>query len=430
MKLPARDMNTARPNSAIPTASRRWRTLCSLASMACIAAPAWGCEGPTAKLASREGVVEVRPAGRTEWRAAVAEQALCTGDTLAVRALSRAAVVLPNKVVLRLDQGSVLTLGAFADDQPSELGLLEGALHVLTRFGKRFGVRTPYLNAMVDGTEFTVRVADEATRISVTEGLVRAENENGQQRLTAGLSAFARKDEAPAALQLHPEDAVQWALYFPQVVRPRPRERQALSAAALAALQAAEAGRFTEALAAWPDEAVTSLRSARAGWLLGLGRVDEAQALLDREAEDAPLDADVLAIRSVIQVVRHQPAEAMKTAHQAAGLAPDHAAPQLAMSHALQALRDLPAALDAARRAVALEDDHALAWARLAELQLSSGLLRDGESSARRALALDARTPRAQALLGFAQLLRGRIGPARSSLRQAQQDFPGDPLPA
>ena len=429
MKLPARDMYIPRPNPALVTASRRWRRLCGLALMACTSVPAWGCDGPAAKLASREGVVEVRPSGRTQWQAAVADQALCTGDTLAVRALSRAAIVLPNKVVLRLDQGSVLTLGAFADDQPSELGLLEGALHVLTRFGKRFGVRTPYLNAMVDGTEFTVRVADEATRVTVTEGLVHAENKDGQQRLTAGLSASARKDEAPAALQLRPEDAVQWALYFPQVVRPRPQERQALPAPAQAALQAAEAGRFTEALAAWPGEADTALRSARAGWLLGLGRVDEAQALLDLEAEDAPLRADALAIRSVIQVVRNQAAEAMRTARQAAALAPDRAAPQLAMSHALQALRDLPAALDAARRAVALDDDHALAWARLAELQLSSGLLRDGESSARRALALGAGTPRAQALLGFAQLLRGRIGPARSSLLQALQAFPGDPLP-
>ncbi|MES2890323.1 MAG: FecR domain-containing protein, partial [Pseudomonadota bacterium] len=105
-----------------------------------------------------EGPVEVRVAGGSAWAAAQPAQTLCTGDTLAVRSLGRAAVVLPNDVVLRLDQGSVLTLQAFAPEKASELGLVQGALHVLTRFTKRFGVITPYLNAMVDGTEFTVRV--------------------------------------------------------------------------------------------------------------------------------------------------------------------------------------------------------------------------------------------------------------------------------
>jgi hypothetical protein len=391
----------------------------------CTGLPAWACDGPAARLVSKEGVVELRPLNQADWRPATVDQPLCAGDTLAVRRLGRAAVVLPNDVVLRLDQGSVLTLSAFAADRPSELGLLQGALHVLTRFTKRFGVVTPYLNAMVDGTEFTVKVEGGATSVSVTEGRVRAANAAGEQQLTAGLGARAGLDQPPTALTLRPADAVQWALYFPQVVQPTAKALQALSPAARAAVQQAADGRFTEALTAWPENEADLLRPARAGWLLALGRVEDAEALLSGQEGDA----DALAVRSVIQVIRHRQADAEGTALRAAAMAPDNAAPQLALSHALQAGRDLPAALEAARDAVAREARQPLAWARLAELQLSSGLLGDGEASARRATALNPRTPRAQALLGFAQLLRGRLAPARESLLAAQADFPADPLP-
>ncbi len=370
-----------------------------------------------------EGLVEIRAAGGATWQAANALQAVCTGDTVAVRQRGRAAVVLPNDVLLRLDQGSVLTLKAFAPDQPSELGLLQGALHVLTRFSKRFGVVTPYLNAMVDGTEFTVQVADDATSVSVNEGQVRAENSLGQQTLTAGLSTRAGQGQAPAALTLRPLDAVQWALYFPQIVNAPPAVAATLPESAQRSVQLAEQGQYSAALGAWPP-GLDALRAERAGWHLGVGRVNEAQALL--QGDDS---ASALAVRSLIQVVRNQAPEALTTAGRAAAADPQSAAAQLALSYARQALRDLPAALSAAQQAVTLEPTHGLAWARLAELQLSSGQLRDGEASAQRALALNATTPRAATLLGFAQLLRGQTAQAQMTLQQAQTLAPSDPLP-
>lgn len=411
--------------------SKLWRLVWAVALLWGAAGPAvvWACEGPAAKLVSIEGLVEVRVAGGNAWSAAQPAQMLCTGDTLAVRSLGRAAVVLPNDVVLRLDQGSVLTLQAFAPDKASELGLVQGALHVLTRFTKRFGVITPYLNAMVDGTEFTVRVIDGATHVSVTEGQVLAENRAGELKLSAGLSVRAAAGQAPVALNLRPADAVQWALFFPQIVYPGTAALRSLSPLERAAAELAKQGRYADALSAWPAQADATLRSTRAGWLLGVGRVEASQALLDREAASALPDAASMAVRAVIQVVRNQAAEALATAQQAVALAPLAAAPELALSYAHQAQRDLPLALAAAQRAVQREPEHALAWARLAELQLSSGLLRDGEGSARQAVSLNAHTPRAQTLLGFGQLLRGRDADAAASLQAAQMASPGDPLP-
>lgn len=407
--------------------------LAALGMLACAPAGALGCEPPAGRLVSVEGVVEVRAAGTDAWQRAAAARPLCTGDTMAVRERSRAAVALANDVLLRLDQGSILTLGAVAADQASELGLLQGAVHVLSRLRRRFGVVTPYMNAMVEGTEFTVAVGSDRTRITVTEGIVQAENRAGRQLLTAGTAADATLGRAPVALQVRPLDAVQWALYYPQVVHPGDATVAALAPAARQAVQLAMDGRYTEALAAWPDAAADRLRAARAGWLLGVGRLDEAEALLAEPDSasaraDDPTGALVLAVRAVVQVVRNQPAEALATARIAAARAPDAAAPLLASSYALQALRDPEAALEAVRRAVEREPDHPLAWARQAELQLSAGDWRAGERSAERALEIAPRTPRVRALLGFAQLLRGQDATARLTFAAAQAEAPADPL--
>ena len=409
------------------------RLLFVVAVLACLPGTVLACEGPEARLVSVEGVVEVRAVGATAWRTAAIGQALCVGDAVAVRQLSRATVVLANDVLLRLDQNSVLTLTAFDTGQTSELGLLQGALHVLTRFANRLRVVTPYMNAMVDGTEFTVAVLDDAARVTVTEGQVRAQNTAGQQLLSSGLSAQAVTGQGPTALPLRPQDAVQWALYFPQIVQPTPAELAALPPNALTATQLAQQGRYTEALAAWPDAASEDLRVARAGWLLGVGRVEAAEKLLaevlNQASAPAALTPQAAAVQALIQVVRNQATDALETAHRSIATDAQAAAGQLALSYALQGLRDPNAALNAARHAVTLQPSHALAWARKAELELSVGLLQEGQASATRALALTPHTPRARALLGFAQLLRGQDAAAQLSFAQAQEAYPADPLP-
>ncbi|WKB53073.1 FecR domain-containing protein [Eleftheria terrae] len=393
------------------------------------AGAALACEPPGGRLTSVEGVVEIRPAQTDRWRPATLNERLCPGDTVAVRARSRAAIVLANDVLLRLDQHSVLTLTAVAADQPSELGLLRGALHVLTRFAKRFGVATPYLNAMVEGTEFTVAVDNGTARVSVAEGRVQAHNAAGRQTLLPGQAAESSGAAAPVALQVQPLDAVRWAMYYPQVTRPSEAALAALPPAAGAAARHAAAGRYHDALAAWPAALVEPLAVERAGWWLGVGRIDEAEALLARGRAAGGGDmAAGLALQSVIHVVRNRPAEGEAAAREAVALDPRAAAPQLALSYALQARRDPAAALAAARQATALEPGHPLAWARQAELELSAGELRAGEQSAARARALAPATPRVTALIGFAQLLRGEDAAARQTLAQAEAEAPGDPL--
>ena len=100
-------------------------------------------ELPVGQIVSVQGQVEVRSADSDLWIPASATHRLCAGDRVLARALARAAIVLDDDVLVRLDQNSTLTIMPPAQRADSELGLREGALHVISRFRKRFGVQTP-----------------------------------------------------------------------------------------------------------------------------------------------------------------------------------------------------------------------------------------------------------------------------------------------
>ena len=140
----------------------RWRhALIVSACASAFAGPARAaCDQPAGSLAAVEGVVEVRAGTQGPWQAAGPRQLLCPGDQVAVRGPGRAAIALAHDVLVRLDQNTTLTLPATPTRADAELGLTRGVVHVISRFRKQLGVLTPVVNALVDGTEFTVADSD------------------------------------------------------------------------------------------------------------------------------------------------------------------------------------------------------------------------------------------------------------------------------
>ena len=63
---------------------------------------------------------------------------------------SRAAVVLPNETLLRLDQNTTLTLTDVQTEAPSLLDLLKGILHIISRVPRSLKIDTPYVNAAIE----------------------------------------------------------------------------------------------------------------------------------------------------------------------------------------------------------------------------------------------------------------------------------------
>lgn len=405
---------------------------------------AYACDKPAGQIIAREGQIEIRSARGSPWTVTKIPQSLCVNDIINVLERSRATIVLDNNVLLRLDQKTTLTLTQVNLDQPSELSLGEGIVHVLTRFTKRLGITTPFVNALVDGTEFTVAADQQRVHITVAEGRVKAINEQGEQLLPAGTGVQVDRGSAPQRpLVVRPTDAVQWALYYPQIIRLssvkinslpenlKPIIGQAQSqadqgqlAAALSTLESIDNARSSQTLSNTYNP-LDRVVLWRANLLLGIGRLDEASKLLDNPHANS---ADVAAVRTLIDVVLNQPEKAALQIQQAFNSNSRSAAIFLAQSYLLQAQLEMDQAIQAATHATQLEPENPLGWLRLAELQLSVSDLEDGKKSAQTAAQLSPILPRAQVLVGFAQLLTGQPEEAFTTLQKAESLDATDPL--
>jgi tetratricopeptide (TPR) repeat protein len=374
------------------------------------------CEPPAGQLVSVQGSIELRPAGQTQWQPAQSDDVLCAGDMIRMGERSRGAIAFPNDTFLRLDQKTTVTLVAAEEAQPSLLELCRGVIHFMTRTRKSLRVITPFVNASVEGTEFSIEHTDADDRINVFEGRVAVTNEAarplpqtcdvspaqaaqaGTLLLESGEAGLVPRDRAPfklAQVVVRPEDAVQWALYYPP----------------LAAAQA-------------PGELTSRVHE-----LLALGRVEEAKAEIQKVLDVDPSGSAGYALQSIIALVQNDKAEALKLAQRAIQLNEKSAEARIALSYAQQAHFQIEEALASVRKTVELEPDNALAWARIAELELSLGRLDEALEAAQKAVALDPNIARTQTVLGFANLTRIDADPAKSAFEKAIELDQADPLP-
>jgi len=371
------------------------------------------CDEPVATIISIQGTVEYSASGPTQWHAASVGQGLCAGDLLTVRRFGRAAVQFEGEVLTRLDQFTTLEIAATPRNGDVALGLREGVAHVISRLRKRVEVISPVVNALVEGTEFTVLAKSDGNAVVVAEGRVRVSNAQGDLLVAGGQAARLQASGTLEAIQVRPLDAARWAMYYPVVVRPASGRED------VAAL--ADQGRFNAAMSALGDASDAQDRVFQANLLLGVGRWKEAGELLD----DLPASADREAVRAVMRVRQGAVAEARATVKEAASSSP---ALQLASSYVLQAEGDLQAAHAAVERALTTSSDNALAWARRAELELMLGRTGDARSSAQQALALSPRAARAKAMVGFSYVLEARFDEAANVLTEAIREDASDPL--
>ena len=353
------------------------------------------CEQWVAKAVSIEGRVEAKRDGETQWQQVQPNETFCAGDQVRVLDKSRADLSFANQPLLRLDQNSTITLAGIEEESPglagffkgaAKLDLIEGAAHFFSRLPRNLEVRTAFVNAGVEGTEFFIRVADNKTFISVFEGKVLAANESGNLSLTSGQSAVAEAGKAPV-LQVvaQPRDAVRWALHYPPVL----------------------------------DGPGADSLVNEAAQLLSVGRVDEAGSKIKQALSADPANSGALSLQSIIAVVQNDKEGAMDAANKAVAADSSSATAQIALSYAQQAGFDLESARVTLEKAVELEPDNALAWARLAELHSSFGDLDKALDAAQKAVELNPNISRTQTVLGFAYLTQINTVDAKAAFNKA-----------
>jgi tetratricopeptide (TPR) repeat protein len=395
------------------------------------------CEEWAAKVVSVQGTVEAQRVGEMQWQPVRLDDTYCPGDRIRVQEYSRAAIVLPNEAILRLDQKTTITFTGLEKGPISLLDLLSGAVHFFSRIPRSLKVLTPFVNAAVEGTEFFVRVEPNQTFLSVFEGRVVAANQAGSLALASGQAAVVLAAQAPTLrVMVRPRDAVQWALYYPPILDYRPADFQgetAWQAMVRRSIQFYRAGDLPMALASLaqaPDDMGDArFFTYRAGLLLSVGRVDEATVDIETALRLDPRHGHALALQSVIAVVQNKKDEALVLARKAVELEPLSSAARVALSYAQQAHFDLSGALTSLQEAVQLHPDNALVWARLAELWLSVGQLNTAVDAAQKAVALHPNLARTHTVLGFAFLTQTKTQKAKTAFARAIELEQAAPLP-
>ena len=407
-------------------------TLARLAAV-CIAAGAFTqaqaqnqtprCENWAARLVALEGQAQWRTGTAAQWQPAGNGTVFCVGDTLRIRD-SRATVRLPNDTVVRLQENTTLK---FLPPRPAFwVELLRGVAHFITRTPQPFEVKTPYFNAAIKGTEFTVAAAAAGDTIAVFEGQVEVGNPLGQLSLQPGEAAAVQANGAPRkTTTVKLRDTVAWALYFPPL--PVPESAPEAVKQAIAAGRLREASENLAALAA-PQQSA-ELLSLAAALALYRGQVDESARLLDRALQRQPREPTALALQSIRQMAAGDGAGALDLARANTAAAPDSAAAWLALSYVQQSLFQLEEAAASTRQALQHAPNSGLLWARQAELALMSGDYKKADRHAQRAATLSPNLSRTHTVAGFSALNRSRLAAALEAFQRAAGLDAADPLP-
>jgi tetratricopeptide (TPR) repeat protein len=397
------------------------------------------CDPWISKVVSLQGQVEVRRSSHERWQPVRMEDTLCQGDRLFVGKNSRAAVVLHNQSVIRIDQGTTIVFHGADRKKTFLMQLLQGAAHFFSRKAHRLKFLTPFVNGVVEGTEFLVQVDQEKTSIALFEGRVLAQNDTGDIILSKGQSAVAYAGQPPrAAKMVRPRDAVHWALYYPPILTLKPESFSEAGATARTtkikkSLQARRQGNLKAAFAHIDglgdgiDDPLFFLY--RADLLVSVGRTIAAAADLDHALTLDAANSDAIALRSIISVVQNRKFDALSDAQRAVDLDPHSVSARLALSYAYQARFDLDSAYRETLEATKRGPDHAMAWARLAELRLSANDLKGALKAAQRAVALNRTLTRTQTVLGYAYLTQVNIKKAKQAFAKAIEIDSAAPLP-
>ncbi|MFM1846905.1 MAG: hypothetical protein RL417_379, partial [Pseudomonadota bacterium] len=420
---------------------------------------------------SAQGTVELQAPGAAGWQAVAVGQKISDRDTVRTGAASRAALVLSDGLMVRLNQNSFFQVKLDGSGVPSDLELKAGDGHFFSRKEREFPrIKTELVSASIRGTELTVTARDDRSEVTVLAGLVRAENTFGGVDLAGGEKATVLPGSAPRkAILVDPIEAVQWALYYPVIldIAELPEFRSGLSSEEERGAACLRAGDGACALGVFkgdsprdrlgravglyqlgdPDGALAALGSEapspsfdiiRAALALGRGQVGEAATLHKKvEArlggltpeESAGLRSALLAQRAVVAVSRNDIAGARELSSEAMRISNSTPSAAIAYSFVEQGAGQVDAAYEAIAAALAHYPENPALVLRRAELRLSRG---ESEEALQDAALITERMPTNSyglTVRGFAELARLDIEGAKISFTKAIEMGAGDGLP-
>lgn len=387
------------------------------------------CENWVARLESREGIVEVKHANVDTWQSVDIGACIPENSQLRVSG-GRAVLRLPNESYLRASSDTLIEFSV--PTERSWITLVRGWLHFLTRTPTEFDVETPYVNAGVKGTEFTISADENAqsSEITVLEGNILANDGTNEVSIDGGDRARFQTDQSPSVFHVgSTQESVQWTLYYSPLLVPddpafATTRNYLNNNSYLLALNALDNIDDSQ-----QDSDYYSLRSSI---YLYTGNVAEAEqqiaAALARDSNH-PL---ALALRGVIAVTQHQLDAAEQDINRSltqSNTDRERANALLARSYLQQARYQLPDSLASLDDAVSLQPDSALLLSRQAELALMLDNYTLAESASERAVKLQPQLGHAHSTRGFVLLQNLQFEAAQAAFSEAVRLDSSDPLP-
>lgn len=369
---------------------------------------------PQGVVVAVDGDVTVRRQGSEPFDISVGTT-LCERDEIVTGMRSRVEFRLAGKDTTTGSSSNAVTV--IPGPESECVGLLGGVLSFISSVRGTHCIRTPFIDAGIDGTEALVAV-DPATGDSfvlVRTGVVTVVDRRDPgarlaltaRRVDDRAAAFATRTQqltvaAPENvppkfrdLLLRPERATDWAIYYPPIL-----------------------------LGTGIDDPAVLEAAA----LLDGGEPDAAEALLAGARLDGRAAAAALSLRAVAAIFRNDTGAGLALADEAVALDPALGAAHIAQGYALQSAGRLDAAVAAAEAAVKVAPDDAYAWARLAELRLTVGDSRGAADAVGRSLAV-METALGRTIEGFSALARSDFAAAGTAFERAIAIDSEAPLP-
>jgi tetratricopeptide (TPR) repeat protein len=352
------------------------------------------------------GVVEVWRKGR--WQAVGVGEAVAVGEVVRTGEGSRIALQLVNGSQIKLNANTQLELKQIAAEAglapaPTDfphniLRLLSGEAWIRGN-NESLRVQTVPATATIRGTEFNLAVdPGDVVRLAVLDGQVELSNPQGSVLVAANEQATAKLGEAPRkTVLLDPLDAVQWSLYYPDIMGDREDRSRT--------------GR------ADPKSPRYWTQAARDHLLRG--QVPAARQALDRALALDRNDARAYSLRAAVELVQNRKAEARADAERAVTADPASPEAHLAMSWVQQAEFDLDSALTSAHEAVQLAPDDSQALIQESSLLFGMGRLGEAVEITKQARQRAPNDAMVNTIWGFLELARNRVSKARTAFEAA-----------
>ncbi|MCI0698178.1 tetratricopeptide repeat protein [candidate division KSB1 bacterium] len=414
-------------------------------------------------------VLSKRLPARVVRSAAEVFQNLFLRDQVRTFVASRAAILFIDETQVKLNAGAILTVHAVKVGGrvvPSTLELQKGEGWFRTKNPQSgLTITTPGEGkTKLRATEINVEIRPgDETLLTVIEGFVEFSNAQGAIVVNAGEEATARPGVAPTKrVILNPEDAVQWALYYPtsfpwqslpaaansgsarigfeRLLRQRNPE-SALNAftplfntdmwarigASMAYVQLGELESAREILTRGSQErngvshseVETALHTQLAAVALASGDPQTANQELLLVLRTDPQSLRALTLLSSVKLTQNRKQVALKLANAAVKAHPKSVAALIAASEAAQAYFNLEAAEKLLDRALAHDPEEVHALVNRARLRFGSGNAKGAKEDAERAAAIAPADAQVLSLTGFIKLAEGDINSATEYFNNA-----------